>query len=100
MRRASFFCFLAFVPILEADQGYMLQTIAGSGYPGDNNPATQAFLAQTEGIAIDGLGNIYIADAGDNRVRKISADGVIRDQLRERAWPDSPVTAISQSPPS
>src|ERR1700731_605980 len=66
------------MPVLRADQGYTIQTIAGTSDAGDNGPATAALLVQAEGIAIDGLGNIYIADAGDNRVRKISSHGMIQ----------------------
>ncbi len=58
-------------------QTYVIETIAGTSAVGDNGPATAALLAQAEGIAIDGMGNVYVADAGDNRVRKISASGII-----------------------
>lgn len=45
---------------------------------GDGGPATQAALDSPIAFALDGDGNLYIADAGDNRVRKISpATGVI-----------------------
>jgi sugar lactone lactonase YvrE len=60
--------------------GY-IYTIAGTGdagFSGDNGPATAAKLKTTQDIAIDSLGNIYIADAGNNRIRKVSAtDGII-----------------------
>ncbi len=58
-------------------QTYTIETIAGTSAVGDNGPATAALLAQAEGIAIDGVGNVYVADAGDNRVRKISPSGII-----------------------
>jgi uncharacterized protein (TIGR03437 family) len=35
-------------------------------------------LQQPEGVAFDGLGNLYVADAGENRVRKIAPDGIIQ----------------------
>jgi len=76
--KAIFLCFLTCVPVLQADQGYIIQTIAGSSNDGDNGPASAALLVQAEGIAIDGLGNIYVADASDNRVRKINPLGVIQ----------------------
>ena len=56
---------------------YTIQTAAGSDFVGDNGPATAAVFSQTEGIAVDRAGNIYVADADDNRVRKITPDGVI-----------------------
>src|SRR6266404_3910839 len=58
----------------------IMQTVAGTGYPGfsgDGGPAAQARLNAPYGMAADGAGNLYIADLGNNRVRKISPDGVI-----------------------
>src|SRR4051794_10582242 len=56
-------------------------TVAGNGsygYRGDEGPATNASLRDLNGVAADGSGNIYIADAGNHCVRKVSADtGVI-----------------------
>ena len=56
---------------------YTIQTVAGSDFVGDNGPAMSAVFSQTEGIAVDRAGNIYVADADDNRVRKITPDGLI-----------------------
>jgi uncharacterized protein (TIGR03437 family) len=56
---------------------YAIATIAGSNWVGDNGPATSALLFQAEGIAIDLSANIYISDAGDHRVRKVSSSGAI-----------------------
>ena len=56
-----------------------ITTIAGGGAVGslgDNGPATNAYLASPRGVAIDAAANLYVADAYDNRVRKVSA-GVI-----------------------
>lgn len=49
--------------------------IAGTGtpgYSGDDGPAINAQLASPLGIAVDYIGNIYVADTGNNRIRKIS----------------------------
>jgi len=57
-----------------------ITTIAGNGTPGfggDNGPATGATLAYPSGIAVDGSGNLYIADSANNRIRKIAANGTI-----------------------
>ena len=53
-----------------------INTIAGSstgGYSGDGGPATAALLSNPTGIAIDGSGNLFIADQLNNRVRKIAS---------------------------
>lgn len=57
-----------------------ISTIAGSGQPGaagDEGPAISADLDAPRGIAVDGAGNLYLADTGNNRVREVTADGVI-----------------------
>ncbi len=57
---------------------YNIQTVAGSNFAGDDGPAVLALLNHVEGIAIDGQGNLYIADTIDNRVRCVSTGGTIR----------------------
>ena len=57
-----------------------ITTIAGNGtaaFGGDSGPATAAQLSSPEGLAIDATGNIYVADAGNNRIRKITSGGII-----------------------
>ena len=54
----------------------IISTVAGigtAGYNGDGIPATTAKLDGPLGIAFDSLDNMYIADAGNNRIRKIDA---------------------------
>ena len=58
----------------------VITTIAGNGTPGfsgDGGPATGARFNNPGGVAIDRLGNIYIADQFNNRVRKINTSGTI-----------------------
>jgi hypothetical protein len=59
----------------------LISTIVGNGnptYTGDNGPAPDATLSTPSGVALDGAGNLYIADTGNNVVRMISAStGII-----------------------
>ena len=58
----------------------IITTVAGnglSGFSGDGAAAISAQLATPYGVKVDGSGNLYIADAGNNRVRKVSASGII-----------------------
>ncbi len=50
-----------------------------SGYGGDNGQATAASLNYPVGVAVDAIGNIYVSDRGNNRVRKVTiATGIIQ----------------------
>ncbi len=53
----------------------IISTVAGTGAAGsqggENVPATQAQLSFPSAIAVDGAGNLFIADAGNNRVRRV-----------------------------
>ena len=69
--------FLCLAPGASAAGNYTIATIAGSDWVGDGGPATSAILIQAEGVLADGSGNLYIADAGDHRVRKVASNGVI-----------------------
>lgn len=55
-------------------------TVAGTGdfgFSGDGGPATQARLANPEGVTVDDSGNLLISDTGNHRIRQVSPDGVI-----------------------
>ena len=56
-----------------------IATVAGNGvagYSGDGGPATSAQVGNPAGVAVDALGNLYIAD-GSARVRKVYPGGII-----------------------
>ena len=60
----------------------IISTIAGmamlpAGYSGDGDSARTAQLNEPCGVATDTNGNIYIADAANNRIRKINSSGII-----------------------
>jgi large repetitive protein len=50
-------------------------TIAGDGSSGNsgNGPASSSVLNQPNGVAVDGAGNVYVADTGNNEIREIVA---------------------------
>jgi DNA-binding CsgD family transcriptional regulator len=48
-----------------------------AGYSGDNGAAVAALLDQPVGLAVDQLGDLYIADSGNNCIRKVDANRVI-----------------------
>ncbi len=59
----------------------IISTLLGTGvlggFGGDGQPAISGKIASNGGIAADSAGNIYIADGGNQRVRKISAAGIL-----------------------
>ena len=66
--------------IRKVDASGTITTIAGStaGYTGDNSAASGSQLSAPTGVAVDGAGNLYIADYNNNVIRMISAaTGVI-----------------------
>ncbi|MFF4948468.1 RICIN domain-containing protein [Streptomyces chattanoogensis] len=55
-------------------------TVAGTGaagFSGDNGPAVSAQLNCPREVAVDSSGAVYIVDAGNHRIRKVTADGKI-----------------------
>ena len=47
------------------------------GYSGDGGPAIGAALSEPSSVAVDAMGNIYIADTNNRCVRKVDGDGII-----------------------
>ena len=71
--------------IRKVDSAGVISTVAGSGeagffgswFSGDGGPATAARLNGAKGVAVDGAGNLFIADNGNHRIRKVDAAGTI-----------------------
>jgi trimeric autotransporter adhesin len=66
--------------ILKVSPDGMISTVAGngtSGFAGNGGPATSAELNGPKGVAVDSAGNLYIADTGNNTIRKVTPAGVI-----------------------
>src|SRR5262249_22603418 len=54
-----------------------LGLVAGGGSQGDGGPARDASLSSPEGIAFDVQGNLYIAESGNHRIRRVAPNGTI-----------------------
>ncbi len=74
-RRFSLFAIFAAISVAQTISTYAGNGVAG--YGGDGGPATQALINRVDALAMDGAGNLYMADEKNNRVRKIDSNGVI-----------------------
>ena len=82
--------------IRRVDTFGIITTIAGTGpallgvgtFAGDGGPATTARLRSPDGIAFDRAGDLYFADSGNGKVRRIDKNGII-SSLDMSAWPGS-----------
>jgi len=56
----------------------LVSTLAGSGVAGDTDgQGTSAQFNQPTGVAVDSSGNVYVADAGNHKIRKITPSGLV-----------------------
>jgi hypothetical protein len=68
--------------ISKIDVNGAVTIVAGSpsrlaGYSGDGGPATSALLSFPSGIGFDDIGNLYISDNDNARIRKVDLNGII-----------------------
>ncbi len=64
----------------QVDHGGSITTVTGTGEAGsagDGGPARQAALRSPNDVAVDALGNLYIADSWNHRIRRIDPNGII-----------------------
>ena len=58
--------------------GSTVVTFAGDGMDGfKDGPGVTAQFTRPQGVAVDALGNVYVADRGNHRIRKITKDGTV-----------------------
>jgi sugar lactone lactonase YvrE len=93
--------------IRKVDTNGIITTVAGNGYTGfagDAGIATNASLANPEGVAVDAVGNLFIADTGNDRVRKVGANGIITtvagDGTQSYSGDGAPAASASLSGPN
>ena len=66
--------------VRKIDVSGVITTVAGNGvdgYSGDGGQATAASMSFPNGVAVDGNGNLYIADTGNQCIRKVTPKGTI-----------------------
>jgi sugar lactone lactonase YvrE len=85
----------------------LISTVAGSGvagFAGDGGPAGTALLDHPTALALDSAGNLYIADTGNHRIRKLgAATGILTtvagDGVQSFSGDNGPATAASIDSP-
>jgi uncharacterized protein (TIGR03437 family) len=76
----------------------VIHTIGGTGtlgFAGDGGPALSAWMDTPGGILLDGSGDLYFADTGNNRVRRLTPTGVVTVPVVIAPTPLSVVNAAS-----
>jgi streptogramin lyase len=66
--------------VRRVDTNGIITTVVGNatgGFSGNSGPATNASLNGVQGVAMDGQGNLYVADSLNCRIRKIDTNGII-----------------------
>ena len=66
--------------IRKVDANGIITTVAGNGtqsFSGDGGKATDAPLSEPKDVGVDSNGNLFIADTGNGRIRRVDANGII-----------------------
>ncbi len=67
--------------VRKIDTNGIITTVAGNGtsvFAGDGGPATAASFQNPDNVAFDSIGNMYISDWQNNRLRKVDTFGIVR----------------------
>jgi uncharacterized protein (TIGR03437 family) len=75
----------------------IITTIAGngtSGFTGDGGTAVFAQLSHPKGVAVDSAGNVYIADTFNQRIRRVTPNGIISTVVGTGATTNSSLSNI------
>ncbi len=70
--------------VRKVDSNGIITTFAGNGtagYSGDGGPANKASLNLPSGLAFDSKGNLYISDRSNDRIRRVTKDGIITNYV-------------------
>lgn len=86
--------------ILERLPSGVFRVFAGTGkrgFSGDGGPAVDAELNQPSAMAVAPGGSVYVADAGNNRIRRIAPNGTISTVAGngKDGWAESGVDALA-----
>jgi len=78
-KRGLFRCSLALVAFAGSLHSQIITTLVGTdwSFPTGTLAAAKAPLGQVQGVAVDGAGNVFVADCSNNLVLRISLNGVI-----------------------
>jgi sugar lactone lactonase YvrE len=89
------------------DTNGLITTVAGDGpspgnggYSGDGGAATNAGLNLPYGLAVDAVGNLYLADAGNNRIREVHFAGLPTLTMSNLSLPNAGNYSVVISNPS
>ena len=88
--------------IWKVDPSGIINTVAGADnnsfkYSGDGGPATSAGFGLISGVAVDGIGNLYIADGYDNVIREVTVTTSILSFSSINALETSPAQSLMVS---